>query len=141
MSLLINSVKLFPIDIKYAEVKFKNGLEGIYVIDNKEDEEKYIGKIKELKTQWVMPNWKEHTEVIRQATVWDDTKGERAIDFRIYRSLCLENFLKAWDIVNDKGEPVPCTKDAIGTLDHNIAWALQTNFVDRSIPSEQELKN
>lgn len=141
MSLLVNSSKLFPIDIKYAEVKFRNGISGIVVIDNEEDEKKYKDSMKELKTQWQVPNWKEHTEIIRQSMIWDEFKGERMMDFGAYRSLCLESFLKAWDIVDDANKPVPCNKDSIAKLDHNIAHALQEAFVDRNIPTEQELKN
>lgn len=139
--ILLSSEKLFPIDIRYCEVKFKNGMEGIVIIENDDDEKKYIGQIKELKTQWRTPNWKEHTDVIRGATIWDEFNGERTIDFRTYRSLVLENFLKAWDIVDEKGTPVPCNKENIGKLERNVAHALQTAFIDKSVPSEDELKN
>lgn len=142
MSLLQTPNKLFPVDIKYVEVKYKNGLTGNHVIEGPEDEKKFATEeIKELHTQWVMPNWKEHTDVIRQAMVWDDMLGERKLDYRTYRGLCLENFMRAWDIVDAEGKPVPCNKTTIATLDLDIAHALQEAFVDRSIPTETELKN
>lgn len=140
MSLFIPN-KFFPIDIKYVDVKFRNGLEGAYVIATKADEEKYAGRLKELHTQWEMPDWKEHTEVIRSSMIWDEFKGERMMDFRLYRSKVLESYLKAWDIVDGDGKPVPCNKDNIRRLDHDVAHALQDLFVDRTIPTEEELKN
>jgi len=141
MPLLI-STKLFPIDLKYAEVRFKNGMDGVIVLDDKEAEKKYEGRIKELHTQWVMPGWKEHIEVIRDSMIWDEFKGERMMDYRLYRCKILENYLKAWDIMEADGTTaVPCNKDNIGRLDHNIAHALQDLFVDRTVPTEDELKN
>lgn len=140
MSLLITT-KLFPIDLKYVDVKFKNGMEGVLVIENKEQEKKFEGKMKELHTQWFLPSWKEHTEVIRSSMIWDEFKGERMMDFRLYRSIILENYLRAWDIADEEGKPIPCTKDTIARLDHGVAHALQDLFVDRTIPTEEELKN
>lgn len=140
MALLISN-KLFPIDLKYAEVRFKNGMDGVIVIDNKDLEKRYEGKIKELHTQWYLPGWKEHIEVIRDSMIWDEFKGERMMDYRLYRCKILENYLKAWDIPGEDGKVVPCNKENIGRLDHNIAHALQDLFVDRTVPTEEELKN
>lgn len=140
MSLLVSS-NLFPIDVKYAEVKLKNGLTGVILIRDEEQEKKYEGKMKELHTQWVQPNWKQHTEIIRESMVWDQFKGERQMDFQTYRGLCIERFLKSWDIVNDAGVPVPCTKDTIAQLEYNMANALIDQFIAKSVPTEQDLKN
>lgn len=143
MSVLVSS-KLFPIDIKYAEVKLKNGLESIVVIRDEETEKRFEGKegkIKELHTQWLQPNWKEHSDVVRQSMIWDEFKGERTMDFHSYRSMCIERFLKAWDITDDAGVPVPCNQVNIGKLDYAMANALIDLFISKSVPTEDDLKN
>jgi len=140
MSLLV-STKLFPIDIKYAEVKLKNGLDGIILVKGEEMEKKYEGRTKELHTQWLQPNWKEHTDIIRESMVWDAFKGERQMDFQLYRSLCIERFLKVWDIIDDAGSPVPCENKAIAQLEYNMANALIDHFISKSTPTESDLKN
>ncbi len=140
MSLLV-STNLFPIDIKYVEVKLKNGLDGIILIKDEADEKKYEGRIKELHTQWLQPNWKEHTDIIRESMVWDAFKGERQMDFQTYRTLCIERFLKVWDILDDAGKPVQCEKKSIAQLEYNMANYLIDQFISKSVPTESDLKN
>jgi hypothetical protein len=142
MPLLVPTA-LFPIDIKYAEFKLKNGLTGVEVIEDgdKEALKKYDGKIKELHTQWAQPGWKENNEIVRQATIWDEFRGVRDVDFYIYKSMVLERFLKSWDITDEKNNPVPCVPETIARLDIQVANALVNRFLARNVPTEEDLKN
>lgn len=140
MSVLVSN-KMFPIDLKYVEIKLKNGLDSIILVSTPEDEKKFEGKVKELHTQWIQPNWKEHSDIIRDSMAWDQFKGERAMDFPTYRALCIERCLKAWDVIDDKNVPVPCNKATIGQLEYAMANALIDQFITKSVPTEQDLKN
>jgi hypothetical protein len=135
------SKKLFPIVIKYVELTLKNGQTGIFVIKTNEQEKKYAGRIKEMHTQWRQPNWKESNDLFKGSLQWDAYKGEREIDPITYRSMTLEENLKHWDVIDDDGKPVPCTKENMWKLDVNIAAALIDAFNAHTIPNEDELKN
>ena len=138
---LLVSDKLFPIDLEYAEVKTKSGIDCILIIKNEEMSKKYGDKVKKVHTQWVQPSWKESNDLVRQATVWEQFAGERSLDYLLYRSLIPEKFLKMWDITDEAGKPVPCTPITILKLEPNIANALIDNFISRTVPSESDLKN
>ena len=142
MSVLVPT-SLFPIDIKYAEVKLKNGMTGIVVIDDGDEEslKKYEGKIKELHTQWQQPGWKENNSIVRESMYWDEFRGVRDVDFYIYRALVLERFLKVWDVKDEKEQPVACTPDSVARLDIQVATALVSKFLARNVPTEEDLKN
>ena len=140
MSLLVSN-QMFPIDLKYIEVPLKNNLTGIMVIKSEEAEKKHEGRVKELHTQWIQPPWKDNNEIIRQAQIWEAFKGERETDFYLYRSLVLEKFLKAWDILDDAGKPVPCDKANIAKLAIPIANELIDQFINKNVPKEADLKN
>ena len=142
MSVLVPT-SLFPIDIKYAEVKLKNGMTGIVVIDegDKDALKKYEGKTKDLHTQWQQPGWKENNDIVREANIWNDFTGSRDVDFYVYRALVIERFLKVWDVKDDKAQQVPCTKENIARLDIQIANAMVSKFLARNVPTEEDLKN
>ena len=143
MGLLV-SQKLFPIDIRYTEIPLKTGQTGVVVLKDdaagKELEKKYGDKVKTLHTQWAQPNFRESNDILREATVYDQFKGERDIDWYLFRALTLERNLKAWDIMDDDGKPVPCTPDNIAKLDSAIAIALVGQFDARNLPTEEDLK-
>jgi hypothetical protein len=142
MSVLVPT-SLFPIDIKYAEVKLKSGMTGNVVIDDDDEEnlKKYEGKIKELHTQWLQPGWKENNNIVRESMYWDEFRGVRDVDFYVYRALVLERFLKVWDVKDDKGQPVPCTPETAARLDIQVATSLVSKFLSRNVPTEEDLKN
>lgn len=133
--------KLFSIDIKYVEVKMSNGAECIYIIDNEIEAEKYKEKVKVFHTSWVQPNWKDNNEALRAATQVDPITGSKSTDLHLYRNIVLERFMKAWDILDENNNPVLITREKIGCLDFNIARALADRFINRSIPTEEELGN
>ena len=139
MGLLVSS-KLFPIEVRYVELPLKSGGTTCLVIKDAEQEKKYEGRIKTLSTQWAQPNFKESNDLLREATIYDPYKGERDIDWYLYRGLSLEKFVRAWDLTEDD-KPVPCTKENIARLDVNIATALIQAFDARNMISEEELKN
>jgi len=132
---------MFPIDVRYSEVTLKSGLTSVIVLKTEEEEKKYEGKVKELHTQWLQPSWKENNDVIRQSQIWDEFRGERTLDFYLYRSIVLDKFLKTWDITNDKNEPVPCNSANISKLSIPIANELIDQFISKNVPKEAELKN
>lgn len=135
------SNKLFPIDVKYIEVKMRNGAEGVFIIEDEATEKKHGDKVKTLKTQWVQPNWKENNDIIRGASITDMQTGNKSVDLHLYRNLVLERFLKAWDIADDAGVAIPISKEKVMSLDFNIARALADSFINRNIPTEEELGN
>lgn len=140
MGVLVSN-KLFPITLKYVELTLKNGQTGIFVVKTEEQEKKYVGRLKEMHTQWRQPNWKESNDLFKGALQWDAFKGEREIDPITYRSMTLEENLKHWDVIDDEGKPVSCTKENMWRLDVNIAAALIDAFNSHTIPTEEELKN
>lgn len=135
------SQELFPIDVKYVEVKLKSGLTGCFVIDNAEAEEKYAGKIQVLHTQWKMPTWKETNDLIRESTEMDMATGDRQVNVEMWQGLAIERFLKAWDVAGADNKNVPCNKANIEMLDPTIFRSLMNQFMARNTPSEEDLKN
>jgi hypothetical protein len=133
--------KLIPVEIKYVDLKLKDGAEITIVVDSDDMEKRFGDKVKVLKTQWAVPNWKDNHDAIRLSTVTDPMTGNKGVDIHQYKSVCLEKFLKAWDITDEAGKPVPVTKDKIMSLDFTIARALVDQFINRHIPSEEELGN
>lgn len=132
--------KLIPVEIKYVDLKLKDGSEMTVVINDIEVERRFEGKVKVLRTQWAIPNWKDNQEAIKNSTILDPMTGlQKGMDWNQYKTICLEKFLKAWDIVDDAGKPVPVTKDKIMSLDFTIARALVDQFINREIPSDDEL--
>jgi hypothetical protein len=140
MGLLVQQ-KLFPITIKYVEIPLKSGRSGILIVKTDEQEKKYKDKIKELETQWLQPNFKETNDLIREATVYEHFKGERDIDHYLYRALVLDRFLKAWNITDDAGQPIPCNPANMALLDVSIALELIDKFNTQNLPTEADLKN
>lgn len=141
MSILISEA-LFPIEVKYVEIKLKNGYDGVIVIEDEEQEKKWgKEKIKTLHTQWTQPNWKESNSLIRDATVLDPFTGDRHVDLQTWQIMAMERYLKAWNIMDEKGTNVPCTPENIGKLDPNIAKLLMNKFMYRNTPTEEDLKN
>lgn len=131
---------MFELVVKYVERKLASGLETVMLITTEEHEQRYSGTIKEMRTMWVQPNWKEHTEVIRRATKMDQETGVRDIDWPLYRSLVLETFMKKWD-VKEGDKSVPCTAENINRLEPVIANQLSNMFIARTTTTEQELGN
>lgn len=140
MSVLV-SQDLFPIDVKYAELKLKSGHVGCFVIDNAEAEQKYADKIKVLHTQWKMPTWKETNDLIRESTEMDMATGDRQVNVEKWQGIAIERFMKAWDVVGPDGKTMPCTPQNIEMLDPNVFRSLMSQFMARNTPSEEDLKN
>lgn len=133
--------ELFDLKIKYIEKKLKSGHTGCVIVSDKETELKYKDHIKEIHTMWLQPNWKQSNDVIRKATKVDADTGIRGVDWPYYRTLLLENFMKTWDIAGEDGKTVPCIPENIAKLDPVIAGALVEEFLGKTSPSEEELKN
>ena len=136
------SEELFPVVVKYAEVKVpKSGLMSIVVIRTDEMAQRYKDAVREINTQWVTPNWTENNDLLRSSTRWDREAGERVLDWTTYRAMVLEKFMRTWDIKDDKGVGVPCTKEYINKLDPNIGAALAEGFLAKISVSERDLGN
>ena len=118
------SPDLFEIVVKYVQVKLKSGLSAIVVVKDEEQEKKYKDKVQALKSQWRQPNWKEHNDLHSDSLVMDDVAGVKVPDYNIYRQLVLERFMKLWDVMDEKSNPVEITKDNLSKLDPSIAVAL-----------------
>ena len=141
MSVLI-SKKLFPIDIKYVDIKNKMGVEFPLVIEGSSElEKKYGDRVKTIHTQWQTPTWKEGHEAARSATVIDSQTGDRRTDLNTYSGIVLERFLKQWDLTDETGKPIPVIPENVALLDSGIAMALAAAFINRTIPSEEDLGN
>jgi hypothetical protein len=131
----------FTIEVKYIEKKNKAGLPMIVIVKSAEIEARYKDHVKTIKTMWTLPNWKQSNELIRKATKFDQDAGERRLDWQLYRSMILENFMKEWDIKGEDGKMVPCVKQFIDLLDVNVAATLIDEFLLKTSPSEDELGN
>jgi hypothetical protein len=71
---------LFEVQIKYVVIKSKGGIAAVRVIDDstdkgKEEIEKLGDKVETLSTSWIVPNWKQSNDVLRQAMRFDDQAG------------------------------------------------------------------
>ena len=133
------SEELFPIVVKWVEVKTKGGATGTMIIKDKESEERYKGTFNELQTQWVIPNWKQSSSLLARSYQTDPVSGEMRFMWATYRSLILDNFMRSWDAQDDNKKPVPCTPDNIARLDPAIAGALVEGFLAKTNVSEKEL--
>ncbi len=133
------SDELFPIVVKYTEKKLKSGNTGILIVKGEDMELRYKGCISEMQTQWAMPNWKQSNDLLRKATVFDSNAGEKMLDWPTYRSLLVENFMRSWDVTDEKGNPIPCTPDNVAKLDPSIAAALVEGFLAKTTVSEKDL--
>jgi hypothetical protein len=135
---------MFDVVVEYAQAQLKSGLKGIIVFKEKDDEARQkIAKesIEALHTQWVMPNWKQSNEMLRVSTKWDGEAGQRVLDWATYRSQIMENFMRMWDVKDDKGAPVPCTRENMDKLDPSIASALVERFLAKTTVTEKDLGN
>lgn len=133
--------RTIPIEVKYAELKLKDGSELTVVVETEEQEKRFGDRVKSLKTQWAVPNWRDNHDAIRQSTVVDPMTGNKGVDIQQYKTICLEKFLKAWDVTDEKGQPMKPTKELVMSLDFTIARALVDQFINRHIPTEDELGN
>ena len=133
--------EMFEVVVRYVERTMKSGLSTLMVLkpEDKEKELRYKDSIKEIHSQWSQPNWKESNELIRVATKWDSAAGMRVIDWPLYRTSLLENYMKGWDIQDEGGKTVPCVKEYIDKLDPNVASALVDEFLSKTTPTEKEL--
>jgi hypothetical protein len=135
---------MFEIVVEYAQAMLKNGLKGILVFSEKDDEGKKRyspDAVEAIHSQWVMPNWKQSNDILRRATKWDDEAGQRVLDWATYRSLIMENFMRMWDVKDDQKSPVPCTRENMERLDPNIAAALVERFLSKTTITEKDLGN
>jgi hypothetical protein len=134
---------MFDIVLEYVHAPLKNGLFGIVVLKEKDEEtrKRYAGSIQEIHSQWVMPNWKQSNDMLRRATRWDSDAGQRVLDWPTYRSLIMENFMRMWDIKDEQGGAVPCVKDNMERLDPNIAASLVEKFLSKTSVTEKDLGN
>jgi hypothetical protein len=131
--------ELFPIVVKWAEVKTKGGATGNLILKDKESEERYKGAFNELQTQWAMPNWKQSSHLLAKAYQADPQTGESRFMWATYRSLIIDNFMRSWDAQDENGKPVPCTPDNIARLDPAIASSLVEGFLAKTNVTEKEL--
>lgn len=134
---------LIEVVVQYVTKKMPNGIERIFVVDDndKDTKARYEGSIEKVTTMWCHPNWKEHTDAYRKAHVFDYEAGEKKFDWPLYRSMCLETFMKKWDIVDADGKGIPCVKDNIQKLDPKIGNALIDGFLAKTTFSDVELGN
>jgi len=131
---------MFEIKVKYVETTLKNGKKSVVVLKDEEAAKRHAGSLIEITTQWTQPNWKQSQDMIRAATSFDHIAGDRVTDWNFYRAMLLENCMKMWDIkIGDQA--VPCTVQNISRLDPSVAYALVSEFIAKTQPSEDELKN
>jgi len=135
------SPDLFEIVVKYTHVKLKSGLSAIIVIKDEKQEEKYKDKVQVLKSQWKQPNWIEHNDLHSGSLVMDDVAGVKVPDYNIYRQLVLERFMKLWDVVDEKNNPVEINKDNLSKLDPSIAMALYDAWNRKVNAAEEDVGN
>jgi hypothetical protein len=135
------SPDLFEIVVKYAQVKLKSGLSAIIVIKDEKQEEKYKDKVQVLKSQWKQPNWIEHNDLHSGSLVTDDVAGVKVPDYNIYRQLVLERFMRLWDVVDEKNNPVEINKDNLSKLDPSIAVALYEAWNKKVNAAEEDVGN
>jgi hypothetical protein len=131
--------ELFPIVVKWTEVKTKGGVMANMIIRDKATEDRYKGSVNELQTQWAKPNWKHSSSVLAKAYQADPITGELKFIWAIYRSLVMDNFMRQWDATDSDGKPVPCTSENTAMLDPAIAAELVQTFLSKTNVSEKEL--
>jgi hypothetical protein len=134
---------LININIRYVEKKTKGGQVVPAVIgdDDEETAQRYGDAVRQISTMWTQPTWKENNEIRRQCSKWDPQAGGKLLDWPLYERTVLEKFMRKWDIVDDDGNPIPCTQDNINNLQPAIAMALLAAFWDKSTLSEEEVGN
>ena len=62
-------------------------------------------------------------------------------NINIYRQLVLERFMKLWDIVDDKGNPIDLKPENLAKLDPDVAMALYQAWNKRVNAEEEDTKN
>lgn len=141
---------LFEIEVNYALVESKGGVEIVKVIDDttekgKEDLDRLGDRILTLHTFWISPNWKQSNDLMRKCMAYDREVGRKELDWALYRAYLIDSFMRKWDATDtdDDGNEVqvPCTPENVERLDAQIAVALVDRFLERTTVSEEDLGN
>lgn len=145
MSVFVSNER-FEINIKYVDLKCKNGLTRCRVLDEKREEDKKIiekhkDKVKELHTTWELANFKQMFDTSSKCYKFDYESGRKELDWLMYKTLVIETYMKGWDAADDSGKPVPFTKENVEKLDPDVANALIDAFFSQASITEEELGN
>lgn len=169
MSILVDN-KPIEVRLRYVDRPYPGGAVGVKVFSTKEEEEEWIDRenqrrsekamelkalkqevpeklgkdakesVKELVTHWKRTDWGTQTEILNACTTVGEM-GERKTDYSKYRALQMEKLMVGWNIKKPDGEPLKITPEVIGKLDFSVAIALIDKYEQAITPSDEELEN
>jgi len=142
--LLSGNENLISIPIYYKSKVNKYGVRqfkiltddiGRMEIENKE------GGVEVLNTKWKPQTWQMNNFLLKNSTAYDQASGTHQIDYVRYQDNVFMNCLVEWDMVDDKGQPIPVNPKMVGMLPSSIAQSLVRKYDASMQIDEDELKN
>ena len=146
MSILGSSIQKVEVKLYYKEI-VKNGYQKIIIVqdegvdellkaqeekikEKKDDGEKITDEdkpIKVLSTYWKTLSWGEQNNITKQSEV-QSPDGVQSVDYFRFRDLRIKKCLVDWDILDDKGNKVPVSSQAIDMLPSDVVMALLLKY-------------
>jgi hypothetical protein len=148
MSLIRKEPQKVKIPLSYIEKTNAKGFVRVIVLEEKdalkklEDPEKKK-EIQILNTEWKTLNWKEQTEITKQATNHGAMPdgSDTYFDYYKYRDLRLKRCLINWDLKDETNNPVPVSSQNVDLLPPDVVATLINKFDEiTSISPEEEKK-
>lgn len=92
-----------------------------------------------LNTKWKPQTWQMNNFLLKNSTTYNQANGNNEVDFAKYQSNVFDNCLAEWDMVDEKGQPIPVSPKTIGMLPTTIAHALIRRYDSSLTIDEEEL--
>lgn len=82
--------------------------------------------LKVLNTRWKTLTWADHKQIHNECLM--TTSKEQDVDYIRFRDKKLKKCLKAWDLTDEKGDPIPINDETIDKLDISVANELLSGY-------------
>ena len=121
--LLDGENSLIHIPIYFKEKKNKHGHHYYAILDEDEGKKKQTVEnsgVDVLNTKWKPQTWQMNNHLLKHSTSYNQATGSQDIDFTKYRDNIISECMTDWDMVDDKGAPIPVNPKTVGLLPANI---------------------
>ena len=89
--------------------------------------------VQSIETQWVRLAWKELNTILSKCIIRKDF-----FDNVMFQDLKLKACLKRWNLKDERGNPIPCTPEAIDQLAPEVATEMLRVFDKLTEPREEK---
>jgi hypothetical protein len=138
--LLGGNESLIHIPLYYKIKLNKYGVRQFKVLDEDEAKkllEKPESGVEILNTKWKPQTWQMNNHLLKNSTSYDQASGTHQIDFTKYQDNVFTNCLVEWDMIDEKGQPIPVNPKTVGMLPSSIAQSLIRKY-DSSLNIDEE---